>query len=132
MEQTRSFTAERDKSFASRFTVSRDLERSHSRSTGDYTAAPEDWVTAKELEEQLDAEKEGALLVPQKTINLIGAEVAATEGDRAYGWTITPKHSRRTYFLRAKSEAEQQGWMLAICEAQLSSRDHASNACVVQ
>ncbi|KAI1897382.1 hypothetical protein AGOR_G00082730 [Albula goreensis] len=70
--------------------------------------------------------------VPQKTINLIGAEVAATEGDRAYGWTITPKHSRRTYFLRARSEAEQQGWMLAICEAQLSSRDHASNACVVQ
>ncbi|KAJ8275006.1 hypothetical protein COCON_G00096310 [Conger conger] len=69
---------------------------------------------------------------PQKTINLIGAEVEALEGDGAFGWTITPKDSSRTFFLRASSEAEQRGWMLAICEAQLSSTEHASNACVVQ
>ncbi|KAJ8270966.1 hypothetical protein GJAV_G00121270 [Gymnothorax javanicus] len=69
---------------------------------------------------------------PQKTINLIGAEVQALEGDGIFGWTITPKDSRRTFFLRASCEAEQQDWMFAICEAQLSSREHASNACAVQ
>ncbi|CAB1340411.1 unnamed protein product [Coregonus sp. 'balchen'] len=39
---------------------------------------------------------------------------------------------KRTFFLRAGTTSEQQGWMEAICEAQLSSRDHATNACVVQ
>uniref|UniRef100_A0A3B1KIZ7 PH domain-containing protein n=1 Tax=Astyanax mexicanus TaxID=7994 RepID=A0A3B1KIZ7_ASTMX len=41
-------------------------------------------------------------------------------------------NDRRTFFLRAGSAEEQQEWMVAICEAQMSSGEHSSNACVVQ
>nr|XP_046147215.1 pleckstrin homology-like domain-containing protein [Oncorhynchus gorbuscha] len=75
-------------------------------------------------------ENEEKLLKP---INLVGAVVEVVEGgDGSFEWTITPKDRKRTFFLKAGTIAEQQGWMEAICEAQLSSRDHATNACVVQ
>ncbi|KAG9283097.1 kinesin-related protein 1 [Astyanax mexicanus] len=67
-----------------------------------------------------------------KIISLIGAQIEALEDDGRFGWTITPKNSRRTFFLRAGSAEEQQEWMVAICEAQMSSGEHSSNACVVQ
>ncbi|XP_036438693.1 pleckstrin homology-like domain-containing protein [Colossoma macropomum] len=67
-----------------------------------------------------------------KTISLIGARVEALEDDGRFGWAITPKNSKRTFFLRAGSAEEQQEWMVAVCEAQIKSGKHASNACVVQ
>ncbi|KAL6486650.1 hypothetical protein MHYP_G00060420 [Metynnis hypsauchen] len=67
-----------------------------------------------------------------KTISLIGARVEAQEADGRFGWTITPKNSKRTFFLRADSAEEQQEWMVAVCEAQIKSGEHAPNACVVQ
>lgn len=69
---------------------------------------------------------------PVKSISLIGAEIEALEQDGRFDWTIRPQRSKRTFFLRAGSAEEQQQWMVAICEAQMSSGEHASNACVVQ
>ncbi|KAK3516938.1 hypothetical protein QTP70_028230 [Hemibagrus guttatus] len=69
---------------------------------------------------------------PGKSISLIGAEMEALEQDGRFDWTIRPQGSKRTFFLRAGSAEEQQKWMVAICEAQMSSGEHASNACVVQ
>lgn len=55
------------------------------------------------------------------------------EGNTSFGWTITPgDSSHRTFFLRASTQEEQQQWMEAICEAQMRSQEHVSNACVVQ
>ncbi len=54
------------------------------------------------------------------------------DDDGTFGWTLTPKHSKRTFTLRASTAEEQQAWMSAICEAQLTSEGHSSNACVVQ
>ncbi|XP_067273408.1 pleckstrin homology-like domain-containing protein [Pseudorasbora parva] len=69
----------------------------------------------------------------EKAINLVGAKVEMLEGDDgALGWTITPKDSKRTFMLRADGAEEQQACVTAICEAQLSSEQHSSNACVVQ
>ncbi|XP_067239487.1 pleckstrin homology-like domain-containing protein [Chanodichthys erythropterus] len=69
----------------------------------------------------------------EKAINLVGAKVEMLEGDDGtFGWTITPKDSKRTFMLRASSAEEQWACMTAICEAQLSSEQHCSNACVVQ
>ncbi|KAK2883702.1 hypothetical protein QQF64_016619 [Cirrhinus molitorella] len=68
----------------------------------------------------------------EKAINLVGAKVEILEGDGTFGWTVTPKDSKRTFILRANTAEEQQGWMTAICEAQLNSEEHNSNACVVQ
>ncbi|KAI4903134.1 hypothetical protein NFI96_033600 [Prochilodus magdalenae] len=67
-----------------------------------------------------------------KAISLIGAQVEALKDDGRFGWTVTPKNSNRTFFLRADSAEEQQEWMVAICEAQMKSGAHTSNACVVQ
>lgn len=69
---------------------------------------------------------------PLKSISLIGAEIEALEQDGGFDWTIKPQGSKRTFFLRAGSAEEQQQWMVAICEEQMSSGEHASNACVVQ
>ncbi|XP_053470660.1 pleckstrin homology-like domain-containing protein [Ictalurus furcatus] len=69
---------------------------------------------------------------PVKSISLIGAEIEALEQDGGFDWTIKPQGSKRTFFLRAGSAEEQQQWMMAICEVQMSSGEHASNACVVQ
>ncbi|XP_043076091.1 pleckstrin homology-like domain-containing protein [Puntigrus tetrazona] len=69
----------------------------------------------------------------EKAINLVGATVEMLEGDAGrFGWTLTPKHKKRTYILRANTAEEQQAWMSAICEAQLTSEEHSSNACVLQ
>lgn len=54
------------------------------------------------------------------------------DGEDTFGWTVTPRDSKRTFFLMADAAEERQAWMTAICEAQLSSKDHNSNACVVQ
>ncbi|XP_067097314.1 pleckstrin homology-like domain-containing protein [Osmerus mordax] len=69
---------------------------------------------------------------PVKSIDIVGAVVETDEGGGSYGWTITPKDRSRTFYLRAESVVDQQGWMLAVCEAQLTSTEHASNACVLQ
>ncbi|XP_027011169.2 pleckstrin homology-like domain-containing protein [Tachysurus fulvidraco] len=69
---------------------------------------------------------------PVKSISLIGAEIEALEHEGGFDWTIRPQGSKRTFFLRAGSAEDQQQWMVAICEAQMSSREHTSNACVVQ
>uniref|UniRef100_A0A8C2JR97 Si:ch73-111k22.3 n=1 Tax=Cyprinus carpio TaxID=7962 RepID=A0A8C2JR97_CYPCA len=68
----------------------------------------------------------------EKAINLVGAKVEMLEGDGKLGWTVTPKHSTRSFMLQASTAEEQQAWMSAICEAQLSSEQHSSNACVLQ
>lgn len=65
-------------------------------------------------------------------MSLIGAEIVAQEQDGCFGWTIKPQGSKRTFYLRAGSAEEQQQWMVAICEAQMGSGEHALNACVVQ
>lgn len=69
---------------------------------------------------------------PVKSISLIGAEIEALEQDGHFAWTIRPQGSKRTFFLRAGSAEEQQQWMVAICEAQMSSGEYTANACVVQ
>ncbi|XP_056118646.1 pleckstrin homology-like domain-containing protein [Rhinichthys klamathensis goyatoka] len=69
----------------------------------------------------------------EKAINLIGARVKMLEDyDGPLGWEITPKDSKRTFKLRAGGAEEQQAWVTAICEAQLSSEQHSAKACVVQ
>ncbi|KAI7799716.1 pleckstrin homology-like domain-containing protein [Triplophysa rosa] len=68
----------------------------------------------------------------EKAINLVGAKVELLDGEDRFGWTITPRDSKRTFFLGTDAAEERQAWMTAICEAQLSSKDHNSNACVVQ
>uniref|UniRef100_A0AAY4C452 PH domain-containing protein n=1 Tax=Denticeps clupeoides TaxID=299321 RepID=A0AAY4C452_9TELE len=67
-----------------------------------------------------------------KTINLVGADVRLVDCDPNFGWSITPKDGGRTFFLRASTAEEQQAWMESICEAQLASQEHGSNACVLQ
>lgn len=69
---------------------------------------------------------------PGKSISLIGAEIEALEQEGHFDWTVRPQGSKRTFFLRAGSAKEQQQWMVAICEAQMSSGKHIPNACVVQ
>ncbi|KAJ8008880.1 hypothetical protein DPEC_G00083030 [Dallia pectoralis] len=87
------------------------------------------WVQVKESQ-LLYGENEEKLM---KTINLVGAVVETVEGrDGSFEWTISPKDRKRTFFVRAGCAAEQKEWMEAICEAQLRSTDHATNACVVQ
>ncbi|XP_065125021.1 oxysterol-binding protein 1 [Paramisgurnus dabryanus] len=69
----------------------------------------------------------------EKCINLAGANMDLLEGDDdRFGWTITPRDSKRTFFLSADAAEERQAWMTAICEEQLNSEQHNSNACVVQ
>ncbi|XP_066532455.1 pleckstrin homology-like domain-containing protein [Hoplias malabaricus] len=86
------------------------------------------WVQIKHSQLLYGANEQTAV----KVIRLIGAQVEALEGEGHFGWTITPKHSKRRFVLRADSAEEQQDWMVAICEAQMKSGEHASNACVVQ
>ncbi|XP_062857087.1 pleckstrin homology-like domain-containing protein [Trichomycterus rosablanca] len=69
---------------------------------------------------------------PVKSISLIGAEVEALEDDTCFSWTIKPQNRNRTFFLKAGSAEEQQQWMVALVEAQMSSKEHAVNACVLQ
>ncbi|XP_051954603.1 pleckstrin homology-like domain-containing protein [Xyrauchen texanus] len=68
----------------------------------------------------------------EKTINLVGAKVEVLDDDGRFDWTVTTQDSIRTFILRADSAEERQAWMTAICEAQLSSQEHNSNACVLQ
>ncbi|KAI5090756.1 differentially expressed in FDCP 6-like [Silurus meridionalis] len=69
---------------------------------------------------------------PVKSISLIGAGIEAQDQDGHFDWTIRPQGSERAYFFRAGSAEEQQQWMVAICEAQMGSGEHTSNACVIQ
>ncbi|XP_015209860.2 uncharacterized protein [Lepisosteus oculatus] len=88
------------------------------------------WFVLKETELLYgDNEEE-----PRKTINMVGAHIGAGDGrDTQYSWTVTPKDSKRTFFLRAGSEAEQQEWMQAICEVMLgSSNARHLRACAIQ
>ncbi|TSP57644.1 Pleckstrin homology domain-containing family A member 6 [Bagarius yarrelli] len=69
---------------------------------------------------------------PVKSISLVGAEIEALEKDGGLGWIIRPHGGKRSFFFRAESAEEQQQWMEAICEAQMSSGERTANACVVQ
>ncbi|XP_059354003.1 pleckstrin homology-like domain-containing protein [Carassius carassius] len=68
----------------------------------------------------------------EKAINLVGAKVEMLEGAGALVWSVTPRDSERSFLLQARTAEERQAWMSAICEAQLSSQQHRSNACVLQ
>ncbi|XP_039604037.1 pleckstrin homology-like domain-containing protein [Polypterus senegalus] len=71
---------------------------------------------------------------PLKKINLIGAHVKeADSSNQEYIWTVTPLDSKRTFFLKAGSEVEQQEWMEAVAEVLMkSSKGGSYHACIVQ
>ncbi|XP_029902591.1 PH domain-containing protein DDB_G0274775 [Myripristis murdjan] len=82
--------------------------------------------------------KDGQLLYgrseekPVKSIDLTGAVLETEEGPGTFGWTITTRDSKRTFHLRAGSAAEQNSWMVCVCEAQIRSTPQGANACVLQ
>ncbi|XP_066575899.1 PH domain-containing protein DDB_G0274775 [Amia ocellicauda] len=88
------------------------------------------WFVLKETQLLYgDNEKED-----HKKINLVGASIKPVEDSGSqFSWTVTPKESKRIYFLRASSAEEQEEWMQAICTALMSSSSgHASHTCIIQ
>ncbi|XP_071962648.1 PH domain-containing protein DDB_G0274775-like [Antedon mediterranea] len=69
-----------------------------------------------------------------KSICLTGAEIAEADIDKkSFAFKVTPKGRKRTFFIHAENETDQQEWMQAICFAKAASHQgDASQACVVQ
>ncbi len=91
-----------------------------------------DWFTLALLVARMKPFSHHIFQATPKTIPLAGAEITETDIDtKTFAFGIKPKDSKRTFYLHAENEEEQQKWMHAICMAKLNKSGEAG-ACSVQ